>query len=96
MNENGNDILQQPVTNVQPETETEQNIDPETGEQLTPEQIAAKNEGKEWKHTPVDGRIEVDVLSDASQASLTLYPPQYEGKAITYSDVMAELNIKGI
>ncbi len=45
---------------------------------------------------PVDGEIVVTVLSDYSAAFMTLYPPQNNGREITYEDAVAALMAKAV
>ena len=62
-------------------------------EKVTPEQINSSKEisAPELEHEPIDGKFELSISSDLTEAALTVYSSHFGGKDVTEQEVLSEI-----
>jgi len=69
-------------------------------EMVTPEPINSSEEmpapAPEPEHEPIDGKFELSISSDLTEATLTVYSSHFGGKDVTEQEVLSEIQSKGI
>ena len=69
-------------------------------EMVTPEPINSSEEmpapAPEPEHEPIDGKFELSISSDLTEAALTVYSSHFGGKDVTEQEVLSEIQSKGI